>query len=71
MEGSIKVTRLSEDYATINGMQYVSQKRFMDVRNALSNELNKTCEELERVTKENEAFRVLLGEKLMEEKSND
>ena len=71
MEGSIKVTRLSEDYATINGMQYVSQKRFIEVRNTLSNELNKTCEELERVTKENEAFRVLLGEKLMEENRND
>ena len=71
MEGSIKVTRVSEDYATINGMQYVSQKRFIEVRNTLSNELNKTCEELERVTKENEAFRVLLGEKLMEENRND
>lgn len=71
MEGSIKVTHLSEDYATINGKSYISQNRLLIVRSALENELNKTCAELERLTKENEAFRVLLGKKLMEEKKND
>lgn len=71
MEGIHKVTRVSEDYATVDGKQYVSQRRFIEMRNTLENELNKTCALLDQVTKENDAFRVLLGEKLTEETKND
>lgn len=55
----------------IDGKQYIALDRYVQIKNIINKELVSMGKQLERLTKENEAYKVLLCNKLNEEVINN
>lgn len=53
-----------EDHIWIDGKQFISLRRFIDLRTDQLNEMDILSDEIDRLYRENEAYKNLLKEKL-------
>lgn len=56
----------TKEHVWINGEQYVSLKRFIEVREAVNREMRILSDEVKRLTEENNAYKTLLKNSLAE-----
>lgn len=58
---------IDDDHLYINGRQFISLRRLLELENNKRDEIKILDEKVENLTKENESYKILLKEKILKE----